>query len=506
MGTQDDVIGFLAEGASYGSPGAAVERHDTHISIVFLVGDRAYKLKRAVRLPYVDFSTLARRERFCRAELALNRRTAPSLYLGVRAVRRRPDGKLGFDGEGVVEDWVLEMRRFDPAGLFDHLATAGGLTPDLMRALTDEIAAFHQAAEPMAQHGGRAGLAHVIAVNHAALGDACPPLDRDAVDRLHDASIDRLAALGDLLDRRRDAGKVRRCHGDLHLRNICLFEGAPTLFDCLEFDDGLSCIDVLYDVAFLVMDLAHRGLTELANGVLNRYLDVTTELDGLAAVPLFVSARAAVRAHVVARQADRPGRAEEARAYLALAAAALRSREPCLVAVGGLSGTGKSTLARALAATFEPVPGARVIRSDVLRKRLRGARPEARLPPAAYTLEANRQVYDELNRQAAAALAAGFPVIADAAFLRQDERAAIADGAARSGVPFVGLWLEAPPEVLVERVGARRNDASDADAAVLQGQLRIDVGRIDWHRIDMAGGVAAGSTAARDLLQATHRR
>lgn len=501
MGGQDDVIRFLADGASYGSPGAVVQRLVTHISIVFLVGDRAYKLKRAVHLPYVDFSTLVLREAFCRRELSLNRRTAPSLYLGVRAIRRRPDGTLGFDGEGALEDWVLEMHRFDQRALFDRLVAEGALTPMMMRDLTDEIVAFHEAAEPVAQYGGRAGMTGVVEGNHAALIATCPPLERAAVDRLHAESTDRLARLGDLLDRRRDDGKVRRCHGDLHLRNICLFEGRPTPFDCLEFDDALSCIDVLYDVAFLIMDLAHRGMVDLANAVFNRYVDLTTESDALPALPLFLSVRAAIRAHVVARQAQSPSSADEARAYLSLAIETLRARDRCLIAIGGLSGTGKSTLARNLASTFGPAPGARVIRSDVLRKRLHDAKPEARLPPTAYTMETTRRVYDELNHQADAAVAAGFPTIVDAAFLRENERIEIAQTAARSDAPFVGLWLEAPREILAERIRARRDDASDADTAVLDQQLRMDVGRVDWHRIDVTNP-ATGAATADSLIRA----
>ena len=191
-----------------------------------------------------------------------------------------------------------------------------------------------------------------------------------------------------MLDRRGAAGKVRRCHGDLHLRNVCLFEGKPTLFDCLEFSDELASVDVLYDLAFLLMDLEHRGLADFANLVLNRYLDLTGEDDGLAALPLFLSLRAAIRAHVTAAAMERaaqsaaePAMAAEARRYLELAAQFLRPRSCRLIAIGGLSGTGKSTLAAALA----PCLGARVLRSDVIRKRLFGVAPETQLPASAYT-------------------------------------------------------------------------------------------------------------------------
>ena len=219
----------------------------------------------------------------------------------------------------------------------------------------------------------------------------------ERIGEVRQGTSERLSALGTLLDRRRAEGKVRRCHGDLHLRNVCLFEGKPTLFDCLEFSDELACVDILYDLAFLLMDLEHRGLADFANLVLNRYLDLTGEDDGLAAMPLFLSLRAAIRAHVTATVIDRAGRSEvrpemaaDARGYLDLAAQFLRPRSCRLVAIGGLSGSGKSTLAAALA----PSLGARVLRSDVIRKHLFGVAPETRLPASAYTSEVSRRVYE----------------------------------------------------------------------------------------------------------------
>lgn len=504
MDDQREVIAFLSEGASYGRPAAAVERIETHISIVFLVADRAYKLKRAVRFSYVDYSTPALREKHCRAELALNRRTAPALYLCVRAITRGPGGNLAFDGDGAVLDWVVEMRRFSERDLFDRLAEAHKLTPDLMRDLADAVAGFHGAAE-IAPGGGRAGIAETIAANRHNLLRSCPPLDPQEVEKLHAAWTAALSAVGGLLDVRRDEGKVRRCHGDLHLRNICLLDGRPTPFDCIEFSDRLACIDVLYDLAFLLMDLVRRGLNGLASIVFNRYLDLTADLDGLPALPLFMSMRAAVRALVAATLARQNGAdraAREAQAYLAIAGALLRPHPPCLIAIGGRSGVGKSTLAQALAPDLPPAPGARVVRSDVLRKRLFDVAPEVRLPPSAYETAVTERVYRGLHEQALTSLAAGYTVIVDAAFLREDERRHIAACAARAGVPFVGLWLEAPSDVLAARIGARRRDASDADVEVLRRQLAVDPGPIAWHRIDATQGLAASLATARGLIAA----
>jgi aminoglycoside phosphotransferase family enzyme/predicted kinase len=504
---QRETIAFLSDGASYGRPGAPVERIETHASLVFLVGDRAFKLKRAVSFSYLDYSTVARREAACRTELTLNRRTAPSLYLAVRKIARQADGTPGFDGEGPALDWVVEMRRFPDDALFDRMAEAGRLTPVLMRALADEIAAFHAAAEPSRRHGGAAAVASLIAGNDENLRLAGDTLDQGAVAALKEASEAALRRVSAQLDRRREEGHVRRCHGDLHLGNICLVDGRPTLFDAIEFNDAISTIDTVYDLAFLLMDLSHRGLDALANLVFNRYLDRTGEDAALPALPLFLSLRAAIRAHVTTaalRQKQDRATAERlganARHYLDLARRLLQPAAPRLVVVGGFSGTGKSTLALALAADFAPAPGARHLRSDVLRKVLLGAAPETRLPPEAYDAATTDRVYRALGERAATALAAGYSAVVDAVFLKPSERAAIGEVARAAGVPFTGLWLEAPAAVLAQRVAARRGDASDADVAVLERQLSLDPGPLDWQRVDASGNAAEALTAARRLL------
>ncbi|HEX2726623.1 MAG TPA: AAA family ATPase, partial [Beijerinckiaceae bacterium] len=298
-----------------------------------------------------------------------------------------------------------------------------------------------------------------------------------------------LARHAERLEARRAAGKVKRCHGDLILRNICLLDGVPTPFDCIEFDETLATIDVLYDLAFLLMDLWHREQRRLANLVLNRYLDECDESDGLALVPFFMAARAAVRAHVTASQAsETPVQAatplrSEARAYFDAALAFLRPGKTQLVAIGGLSGTGKSTVAAHLAADIGAPPGARILSSDRLRKRLHGVPAETRLPESAYLPEVSEAVYGTLRQEAARALTAGSSVIVDAVFDRPAERAAIEATAAQAGVAFQGIWLDAPTTTLLARIEARRNDPSDATTDVLHAQLARDCGAITWRRI-----------------------
>jgi len=504
---QAETLTFLQDPASYGGQAEAVERIETHISVVFLVGGFAYKLKRAVRYSYLDFSTVEKRASACAAELALNRRTAPALYLETRAIRRRAGGGLGFDGQGALVDTVVFMRRFDQSCLFDRLAQKGALSAALMRELADRIADFHRSAEVDQNFGGQSALAGIIDGNEANLDAAVPAVfDAAAVAALISASREALAGIGALVDERRQEGKVRLCHGDLHLRNICLLEGVPTLFDCIEFSRDIACIDVLYDLSFLLMDLAHRGLPELANTVFNRYFDREGEAEGAAALPLYLSLHAAIRAHVgaAALPAKRPEQREEsiaeARAYFHLAQALLRPGTPRLIAIGGLSGTGKSTLAYGLAPRLGAAPGARVLRSDVLRKRLMGMAPESPLPAEAYGEAVARSVYGRLGEEAGRLLRAGCSVILDAVFLRPKARAAVEALARDLRVDFQGLWLEAAPEILAVRIEGRRGDASDATVEILHRQLAVPTGPIGWRRVDVGGTSAAALAALSKMI------
>ena len=493
---QREVVALLAAPASHA--GAAVEQIETHASIVFLAGPRAWKLKRAVRYDYLDFSTAERRRAMCEAEVRINRRTAPNLYRGVVPVTRERDGSLALGGSGAPVDWVVEMTRFDQDALLDRLALGGRLDLHLMGPLASAIALLHREAEARADFGGRAGIERVIDGNAAGLAEqGAGSLDLALAERVTRAARDALVRHRALLEARRAGGRVRQCHGDLHLRNIVLLDGRPTLFDGIEFNDDIACIDVLYDLAFLLMDLWRRELTSHANRVLKEYLSETPDVDGLALLPLFLSCRAAVRAKTSITaanlQSDLRRRHEltaQAQGYLEMAARLLDPPRASLVAVGGLSGSGKSTLALALAPDVGPTPGAVVLRTDEIRKRLCGVDSLTRLGPAAYTPEVSRRVYAIAAEYAGAVVRAGHAAVVDAVFARAADREAIEGVAAAAGVPFAGLWLDAAEAVLVERVDRRRLDASDADAGVVRGQLREDTGRIAWHRIDAARPLA----------------
>jgi aminoglycoside phosphotransferase family enzyme/predicted kinase len=505
-GDQTAVIELLSASSTH--DGANVERVETHASVVFLVGERAYKLKRAVKFDYLDFSTPERRRAMCEAEVRLNRRTAPDLYRGVVAVTRQ-DGCLALGGDGPPVDWLVEMNRFDQRDLFDRLATAGTLNLELMAPLGAAIAGFHASAERRADQGGKSGMAWVIegnAAGFAEFGGTC--LDPAAASRVTGESLRELERRGTLLDGRRDSGFVRQCHGDLHLRNIVLLNGRPTLFDGIEFDDRISCTDVLYDLAFLLMDLWRRRLPRHANAVLNRYLADTGEWDALCLLPLFLSCRAAVRAKTSATAAaqvnDEARRGElhaTAREYLAMAERLLHPPNRCLVAVGGLSGSGKSTLALRIASAIGGAPGAVVLRSDETRKQLSGVPVLERLGPQGYSTDMTRRVYATVAERAARVLRAGHGVVVDAVFARPADRDSIEQVAAAAGVPFMGVWLDAPESVLISRTEQRRADASDANAAVVRLQRGQDTGAIRWWRIDASGSTASVLSSAIDRIR-----
>ena len=470
--------------------GEPVQTMETHISRIFLSGNRAFKMKRAVKLPYVDFSTCDKRQAACVKEVELNGLTAPGLYLGVRAITQAKDGTLAIDGDGPVIETVVEMKRFDQSLLLDHIAQSGGLTPRMMTALAGTIVEFHRQAPIARGRGGTAYVQSVLKINEAgfATSHVFTPIE---VAELTASFNKRLAALEGCLDKREMAGKVRRCHGDLHLRNIFLRDGRPCLFDCIEFGEEIATSDVLYDLAFLLMDLWHRGHAEFANLVMNRYLDETGDDNGFATLPFFMAMRAAVRAHVVATQAEGAGvnaqeLSLEARSYFALAVSLLRSPQSCLVAIGGLSGSGKSTLAETLAPCIGLPPGARIIESDRIRKSLYDVPPETRLPQSAYHPEVSVRVYREISWRSRLILAQDGAVVADAVFDKVENRKLLEWAAKEKGCVFSGFWLEADPALLWQRIEARRDSVSDATVDILAEQLSRKPTPIGWIKLNAA--------------------
>src|SRR5260370_4583076 len=341
---------------------------DTHAASVFLDGARALKIKRAVRFPYLDYSTLEKRKAACDEEMKVNRKFAPRIYRRVVPITQSAQGSLEIDGDGTPVEFAIEMTRFDERQTIDHLAEAGPLDPDLVDAIADAIAASHVVAPLAPAEPWIKSILPIIESNTTAFRTAaCFPAGD--IDDLNDASQSAFSRIPGLLEQRGEHGFVRRCHGDLHLANIVLIEHKPVLFDAIEFEPTIASVDVLYDLAFPILDFIRYDRHADANALLNRYLGETSNenIDALGALPLFMSLRAAIRANVLLARLGR-GSCEEAdvtqsaRVYFDLSLRVVVPPPPTLVAIGGLSGTGKSVLARALAPGVMPQPGAVVLR------------------------------------------------------------------------------------------------------------------------------------------------
>lgn len=475
--------------------GQAETAIETACARVFLAGDRAFKVKRRLDLGYLDYSTLDLRLWALERELRFNRAAASDIYRAVRPVTRSAGGGLELDGDGAVIEYALEMRRFDETSVL--AAQPWAVDGRLADALGREVASLHARADLRPRGGGGKALKFTIDSNAKLLRELKPRLGDDLVEAVIAATNAEYARREPLLDLRRERGFARHCHADLHLGNILLENGRPILFDCIEFNDVLSDIDVQYDLAFLLMDLDFRRRRDAAVRVLSAYLDEAGRKEGrdlragLAALPLMLSVRAGVRAHVQAHSKDDAA----ASAYLYAALEHLKPPAPSLTAVGGLSGTGKTTFARLIAPGLGASPGAVVLRTDEIRKRLMGVPVEAQLPATVYSPGFYAQVYDTAISEARELLDAGRAVVLDATFIQPDLRGRVEKLAADAGVPFHGVWLQADPEVLAPRIEGREGDASDATVATLRMQLDLDVGEVSWRKVDASGPAAESAEA-----------
>lgn len=455
--------------------GQSVELIETHLSWVLLAPVYAYKLKKPVRLPFVDFSSAQARKHFCEEELRLNRRFAPSIYLDVlpvRGPRKAPRLDGGSGGETI--DHVVRMRRFPQSSLLRNLLVSGGLDPSWLDGLARRLAELHATA-PVSPLSGWGSPQRVV----RSVADVLASLQTRRDDPRHRVLIAWLQAQGIALDpvwaARQRSGSIRECHGDLHMGNVALIDGELVPFDCIEFDPGMRWIDVMSDVAFLTMDLKAHGRADLAFRFLDGWLQCSGDHAGLQVLPFSEIYRALVRAMTASlgKPSSTPGPD-----YLACAAewASPTRGNARLLITHGLSGSGKSTLAAQLLRTACAIR----IRSDVERKRLFGLAPLERstaLGIDIYTEEATNDTFDSLHRRARGALQAGYPVIVDAAFLRSHERRRFQALAAELQVPFSIVDCTASPGTLRQRVAARaatHTDASEADVAVLERQLASD--------------------------------
>lgn len=471
---------------------------ETHISAVFVGDDTVWKLKKAVRLPFLDFTSVEARRHFLQRELELNRLAAPEMYRDVVAVVRRPDGVLALstDPQEVEPiDWVLRMAPVPEHDFLDIMATCGDLTPKVQDALGDCVARYHAGLPPIV------GWDSFGALLRTARGSAQSAIAAGLAEERVGCWLQRVTATLETrqtwLADRATAGFVRRCHGDLHLGNLCLWRGSPIPFDALEFDEELATIDVGYDLAFLLMDLDHRVSRAAANRVMNRAIARNGDVAVTRGFPPFLSLRAMVRAHVSAAS----GRTGEAHAYLEAALAYLSPPPPFILAIGGLQGTGKSTLARLVAPELGAAPGALILRSDEVRKRLHEVAPEVRLPLSAYSEAANAAVTTVLVEQTHVVASGGHAVVVDATFLDPRLRRALAVAAQRIAAPFLGVWLHAPMPTLEARLSMRGEDASDATVAILRRAAARDPGSLDWLSVDSCDSNSATSAIRQAIGQ-----
>jgi aminoglycoside phosphotransferase family enzyme/predicted kinase len=488
-----------------GAGGAAVDLVETHISWVLLAGDTAWKVKKPVRLGFLDFSNLEQRQHFCAEELRLNRRFAPSLYLEVVAIGGTPpEPRLG--GGGPPIEYALRMRRFAPRALLAEKLADGLLQPAHLDALAERVAALHGAAD-VAAADSPWGRPDAVAAEAQAVLARLQERGVDVTD-LRGWLAAQVPALTPLWQHRRDAGWVRECHGDLHLGNAVVLDNGVTAFDCIEFAPALRWIDVQSDVAFLLMDLLAHRRADLGWRFVNAWLDAIGDHAGVAVLRFYVVYRAQVRALVSRLRAPTSAAEPSADDYLALARQVAREPlRPRLLVTHGLSGSGKTQLSQRLL----EITGAIRVRSDVERKRLFGIgaldASRQRVPDGIYGAEATKRTYERLYELAQLLLQAGYPVIVDAACLRRVERAAFGALAAALRVPFTLLDCRADAQTLRERVRARqqrRDDASEADEAELARQLTFaeplsDAERAVAVEADTTGPLDVAAIAARWL-------
>ena len=472
------MIDALRDPKCYPHPVERVEVLETHISWVVLAGEYAYKLKKPVNLGFLDFSSLERRRFFCEEELRLNRRTAPQLYLELVPITGSDSApRLGGQGEAI--EYAVKMRRFPQQALLSRMAQDGALGESHIDALARGVASFHARiarADPTRPFGSAAEVLAPALQNFDQIEDLIgADADVPALERLRGWTQREHARLRATFEARKAQGFVRECHGDLHLGNIALLEGAPTPFDGIEFNPALRWIDVMSEVSFLVMDLIDRKLPRLAWRFLNGYLEAAGDYAGTSLLRFYLVYRALVRAKVACIRDHQPGldarghgrAGREFLEYLRLAQALAAIPPRALIVMHGVSGSGKTTVAQELLEAY----GAVRLRSDVERKRLQGLGAQARtgsaLGAGIYSADLSAQTYARLAALSEAVVDAGYPVIVDATFLTEAQRSAFAAVAREAGVPFAIAACEAPESVLRERVAARQREASDASEAGL---------------------------------------
>jgi len=509
----------------YDHPVSEIELIETHISWVVLTGNFAYKIKKPVDFGFLDFSTLDKRKEFCEQELQLNRRLAADIYLEVVSISGttdKPEISVGLD-ESEAFEVAVKMKQFPQSAQFDNLLEAGGLGVEHIDALALMVADFHQRtkiASKSMRYGRKDKVYQPVKDNFELISESLKTdVYESKLATLKQWSFTEFIKHEAVFEQRKKDGFVRECHGDMHLRNLVWLDDKPVAFDCIEFNPDLRWIDVISEVAFLIMDLQDRQQDQLANHFLNRYLEITGDYAGLKVLPFYLCYRVMVRAKVEVLRiqqiesvkktdkgvGNKVQELAELESYLNLAVRYTKSLTPILIVMRGLSASGKSSVSKQLLATLDTGHKTNAvirIRSDVERKRLFQVPPNVKASSSInrgiYTKEVSQQTYDKLLLLASEIITAGFSVIVDAAFLKHRQRKPFQDLAKQLSVPYVILEVTAHVDVLRERIVARKNDVSDADLAVLNHQI------LEWkalHQDELKSAISINTEEPLDFLE-----
>lgn len=459
-----------------------ISTRETHISKLFLVGKYVFKFKKELNLGFLDFSTLKARKLACYKELKLNQRYAPKIYQSVIAITSKQHS-FEINGDGEVVEYAVQMLRFNEDDLFCNLIKAKLLTDQLMIELVKEIVSFQKNAEMRPEFWNDSTILEVVKENLDTCFENSPPLRKEFLQSM-DEITRKIVASNLALIRKRQGTHVKLLHGDLHLGNICLFEGKPTLFDGIEFSDLYACCDCFADFAFLLMDLEENGSKHLFQLALNTYLELTDDFEGLTLLPLYLSYRAMVRSKIAclspSEGQENQNNLETAIKYSELAYRYLSESSKTVIAIGGLSGSGKSTLARELASRLKAI----VIRQDAIRKNIFGISLDQPASQVCYSKEATNKTEAAVLERLSIALKANQIVIVDATCRNPDYRERLEHLATQNGLKFIGIWCEVDDNIALERIRNRKYDVSDADQHVFMKQKASTTRPENWKLVN----------------------
>ena len=492
LSEQTDIIEALSNPKTYGKNIHKVDVRRSHIAIIFFAGDYVYKLKRAVIYPGIDFSTAEKRKLACIAEMKRSTVYAPHLIIGVKPIKRLKNGTIKIGGTNGEEiDTVIVEKRLPNKAILSFLLPSPDFDRFEAMDLAEHLADLHAKAKVFHNKWGVDVIQNIILENESILSCFPSSVDLARLNTLTKQSLEILKKNENLIKFRQKSGFVKKCHGDLLLSNIAYDKGKFLFFSPVEYNDSLDCIDTLYDLAFLTMDLEAKGLRRISNILFNHYMSYMNDIEGFPLMGLYQSMRAAGRAAVCAKTSallqgeEKQQAIAQTKKYFELAYHFLIDFSPVLIACGGLSGSGKSRIAREIGGLMNPSPGAVILRDDVVKKQITGLAPRQRFNKTINSPAFEKIVYEVLKQQATCALQTGSSVIVDALFHNEYERMAIQALADSLNIPFIGLWMDAPLNVRTQRVQNRKNSPVDSrKEKELECQLSLEIGHMAWHQIN----------------------